>query len=90
MAEIGADHHIVDEAIGADLDAADGGEKFRDSHEQKSEIRNPNLGGQNEIEVTAKNAKNTKISNREILQIRESREGKTGAKQSMPFCAQFK
>src|SRR5260221_7682265 len=49
--------------------------------------RNPNLGGQNQIEVTAKNAK---ISNREICEIRESSEGKTITEKLKPFCAQFK
>ena len=41
----------------------------RSEGRRKAEVRNPNLGGQNQIEVIAKNAR---ISNREIREIRES------------------
>ena len=32
MAQAGADHRVVDEAVGAQLNAADGFEKFGDGH----------------------------------------------------------
>src|SRR5260221_2577643 len=32
MAQVRADHHVVDEAVGADLDAADGFEDFLEGH----------------------------------------------------------
>ena len=44
MAEIGADHRVVDQPIGAHLDAADGFEQFGDGHgvdRSGTEVRSP-------------------------------------------------
>jgi len=48
------------------------GADLRTVRRESRKAGNPNLGGQNQIGVTAENAKNTKISNREICKIRES------------------